>query len=331
MMIFIANKGKHHMDNFYQINLYEFGETPALKLNAIDTPALNAGEVLVNIHYSAINPIDVKTRAGLGWAAQQWADKLPRCLGYDAAGEIIALGEGVDESWLGKPVCGMLGFPLEAGCYGSARATCLSELVEIPKGVGMAEAAALPLAGLTAWQALHEHARIQPGESVLILGASGGVGHIALQLAKAAGCHLIALASSSRETMLQQLGADQVLDYQEPWQQQLKDPVDVLIDFVGGDAGLNALAAVKSNGRVITLPTLTAKAIQTRANSLGLIASGMLVQTDTGMLQKMLQLMANKSLSIEVQGCYAPVDIDKAHAEQSRGHVQGKLLLDWGV
>ncbi|MCM2680471.1 NADP-dependent oxidoreductase [Echinimonas agarilytica] len=317
------------MRNFQRIDLTAFGGVDHLKLSTIAKPELCHGEVLVKVHYSGLNPIDVKTRAGLGWAAAQKANALPWSLGYDAAGEVVAVGQGVDCDWIGKPVCGMFGFPLEAGCYSAIRACHINELVSVPVGVHLAQAAALPLAGLTAYQALFEHGKLQSSQSVLVAGASGGVGHIAVQLAKARGCHVVALASAGRRETLLALGADVVLDYAQDWLAQLPNQVDLLVDLVGGDSGAHALQAVHAEGFVVTLPTLSAERIVETANQHDLAATGMLVHPETEQLQEMLQLIAQGSLTIHVQDCYPAKEIGVAHQVLEEGHVAGKLLLNW--
>ncbi|MBW8192796.1 NADP-dependent oxidoreductase [Neiella marina] len=316
------------MLNYCRIDLTHFGEVDGLQLNRYPMPSLTKGQVLIKTHYSGINPIDVKTRAGLGWAAQQNADRLPWALGYDAAGQVIAVGEGVDEAWLGQPVCGMLGFPLEAGCYGSVRATDVSDLQVIPQRIHPMQAAALPLAGLTAHQALFEHGQAKAGQRVLILGASGGVGHLALQLAADAGCEVIAVASAQRGPLLQQLGANQALDYRSDWLEGLA-PVDLLLDLVGGDAGIQAVAKVKASGRVVTVPTVTADDVIAAAKSRTIDATGMLVHPCGDSLQHLLQLVSDNKLTIEVDSCYPAQSVAEAHLHLEQGQVCGKLVLNW--
>lgn len=316
------------MLNYCRIDLTHFGDVDGLQFKQYPMPTLAKGQVLVKVHYSGINPIDVKTRAGLGWAAQQNADKLPWSLGYDVAGQVIAIGEGVDADWLDKPVCGMLGFPLEAGCYASVRATELNELQVIPKGMHPQQAAALPLAGLTAHQALFEHGQIKANQRVLILGASGGVGHIAVQLAVDAGCDVIAVASGQRQQMLTELGAHQVLDYQQDWLTDLA-PVDVLIDLVGGEAGVNAVANVAATGRIVTIPTVTAADVIAAAEAQDKAATGMLVHPCRDGLQHLLQLASANKLTIQVDTCYSAQSVADAHQHLEQGNVCGKLVLSW--
>ncbi|GAL19352.1 NADPH:quinone reductase [Vibrio maritimus] len=168
-----------------QIVIPEFGSAEVLAFQEIEVPQPQAGEVLVKVAYSGINPIDVKTRAGLGWAAAENKDNLPWVPGYDIAGSIEGLGEGANEFEIGQEVVGFIGFPVRGGGYSQYVCVPESELTPIPNSVTLEAAAALPLAGQTAAQAINK-AQVQEGERVLILAGAGGVGHIAVQIAVAA-------------------------------------------------------------------------------------------------------------------------------------------------
>ncbi len=309
--------------------LNEFSLDKPLTLQPTSIPLLDTSQVLVDIHFSGINPIDVKTRMGLGWAAEQKANQLPWALGYDAAGTVVDVAEGVAQQWVGKRVCGMLGFPLVAGCYQSMRATSLDELVELPDEVTLQQAAALPVAGLTAWQAVHQYGQAKSGETVLVVGASGAVGQLACQIALLAGCNVIALCSVQGAESLKSLALLQTLNYASPWLSELQTPVDLLLDCAGGQGGLAAIAGLKPQGRLVTIPTVSAAEIIQQAQTQKLNACGMLVQPDTQVLAELLQLVAKKKISIPLQDCYPPESIDQAHQRQNQGHVHGKLLIDW--
>ena len=179
----------------------KYGSAQQLQLMHFAMPSLSEGEVLVKNIASSINPIDYKTRAGLGWAAAQNADNLPMVLGYDVLGEVVEVANGVTDFSVGDRVLGFVGFPLSAGCYAQLVKTSGKQLVKL-SDVGQLDLAlaALPLAGLTAWQGLFDVGQLKAGETLLISGASGGVGFLALQLALNAGVNVIALASKENQT-----------------------------------------------------------------------------------------------------------------------------------
>lgn len=310
-----------------QLQITAFGAPNVLQLR--EGPSLVPGpdQLLLAVEYAGVNPIDAKTRAGLGWAAEQNRDKLPWTPGYDMAGRVLALGEAVSGWAVGDRVCGMLGFPLAGGAYASQALARAEELVRIPPSLDDACAAGLPLAGLTAWQALFEHGRLQAGETVLISAAAGGVGHLAVQLAKQAGARVLACASSCNHAFLLALGADDVVDYHGNGLESLAGQPDLVLDLVGGDSGLQALSLVKAGGRLVTVPTLTAAAIEARGASLGVQVVRMLVHADQGQLARLVAACEHGTLRVEVSQVFPLSQGADAHMAIETGHTRGKLVL----
>ncbi len=309
-----------------RIVITQFGTPDVLAMQSAPIPTPKAGEVLVKVAFASVNPIDVKTRAGLGWAAAQNKDKLPWTPGYDISGRVVALGEGVSRLKERDNVAGFIGFPLR-GC-GYSQYVCVpeQELSLVPDAVTLEAAAALPLAGQTAAQALSK-AQVQEGERVLILAGAGGVGHIAVQIALAAKAEVFTTCSEANLDYLATLGAH-AINYQfAPVSQRLEE-VDVLIDLVGGEAALDALKCLKDNARVITVPTLTAELICEKAKLLGFEATGMLVDPNPEQLDTMLYMVSVGLLKIEIQHIYSLLDAAQAHEQIESGHTRGKLLLD---
>ncbi|MGL6055522.1 MAG: NADP-dependent oxidoreductase, partial [Vibrio metschnikovii] len=223
------------MDN-KQIVITQFGGPEVLAIQSSSIPEPQEGEVLVKVAFASVNPIDIKTRAGLGWAAEQNKDKLPWVPGYDISGRIVNVGPGVDELRQGMNVAGFIGFPLRGGGYSQYVCVAEKDLSIVPDSVTLEAAAALPLAGQTAAQALSK-AQIKESDRVLILAGAGGVGHIALQIALATKAEVYTTCSEANLDYLATLGAH-AINYQfAPVSQRLEE-VDVLIDLVGGDAAL---------------------------------------------------------------------------------------------
>ncbi|MGL4775931.1 MAG: NADP-dependent oxidoreductase, partial [Aeromonas veronii] len=248
-----------------QLQITAFGDPSVLKLNPSLDKVPADGEVRVRICFAGVNPIDAKTRAGLGWAAAQNKDKLPWTPGYDISGVVEKVGPGVTSLVEGDRVCGMVGFPLAAGGYAESVVASESELVKLD-GVSLQQGAALPLAGLTAWQGLLEHGGLQSGQRVLILAGAGGVGHLAVQFASAYGAEVVATASPDNHGFLHALGARWMVDYHDAnWSARVvaeAGQVDLVLDLVGGASGKAALACVKPGGRLVTVPTITAQQIK---------------------------------------------------------------------
>ncbi|WP_117233740.1 NADP-dependent oxidoreductase [Vibrio maerlii] len=309
-----------------QIAITEFGEPNVLSITTSTVPKPKEGEVVIKVAFSGVNPIDVKTRAGLGWAAQSNKDNLPWVQGYDIAGQVIALGENTQHFQVGNNVAGMIGFPLRGGAYSQYICVPESELSLVPDSITLEAAAALPLAGLTAAQAVNL-AQIKEGERVLVLAGAGGVGHIAVQLAVATQAEVYTTCSEANLDYLATLGAH-AINYQfAPVSERLEE-VDVLIDLVGGDAALDALKCLKDEARVVTIPTVTAELICEKAKLLGFDAQGMLVKPDIELFETLLYMVSVGLLKIEIQQIYPLEQVIQAHLQIETGRTRGKVLLD---
>ncbi|MBP6792795.1 MAG: NADP-dependent oxidoreductase, partial [Aeromonas sp.] len=260
-----------------QLQITAFGDPSVLRLNPSLDKVPAEGEVRVRICFAGVNPIDAKTRAGLGWAAAQNKDKLPWTPGYDVSGVVEKVGPNVTTLVEGDKVCGMVGFPLTAGGYAESVVAHEDELVKLD-GVSLKQGAALPLAGLTAWQGLFEHGALKGGQRVLILAGAGGVGHLAVQFAAAYGTQVVVTAGPDNHSFLHGLGASQMVDYHDAdWPSQVVagGPVDLVLDLVGGESGKAALACVKPGGRLVTVPTITAQQIKEAGAEAGIEVLGM--------------------------------------------------------
>ncbi|MHA2859760.1 NADP-dependent oxidoreductase [Vibrio harveyi] len=309
-----------------QIAITEFGNAEVLAIQTTSTPTPQTGEVLVKVAYSGVNPIDVKTRAGLGWAAAQNKDNLPWVPGYDISGKVVSCGEDTSRFQEGDEVAGFIGFPIRGGGYSQYVCVPESELSYVPNSVALEAAAVLPLAGQTAAQALSK-ANVTEGDRVLILAGAGGVGHLAVQIAVAAKAEVFTTCSERNLDYLATLGAHAVNYQFAPVSERVED-VDVLIDLVGGDAALDALKCLTDNARVITVPTITAELICEKAKLLGFEASGMLVEPDREQLDTLLYMVGVGLLKTEVQHVYPMTDVIEAHKQVESGRTRGKILLD---
>lgn len=315
-----------------QLQITAFGAPSVLRLNPSQDKVPAEGEVRVRICFAGVNPIDAKTRAGLGWAAAQNKEKLPWTPGYDVAGVVEKVGPGVDSLAEGDRVCGMVGFPLAAGGYGESVVAREEELVKLEE-LALRQGAALPLAGLTAWQGLFEHGALKAGQRVLILAGAGGVGHLAVQFASAYGAYgaeVAATASGDNHSFLHALGASKMVDYHDAdWAAQVvaDGPVDLVLDLVGGESGKAALACVKPGGRLVTVPTITAQQIKDAAAGSAIEVLGMLVHPDRQQLSQMLILLRQGEVQITVSGEFPLAEGALAHQAIEQGHVRGKLLL----
>ncbi|MEH0743151.1 NADP-dependent oxidoreductase [Vibrio cholerae] len=309
-----------------QIVITKFGEPDVLAIQSSAVPQPQAGEVLVKVAFAGVNPIDVKTRAGLGWAAAQNKDNLPWVPGYDIAGEIIAAGDDAQRFAVGDKVAGFIGFPLQGGGYSQYVVVPETLLTLVPDAITLEAAAALPLAGQTAVQAL-DKAGVKEGQRVLILAGAGGVGHIAVQVALAAKAEVFTTCSEANLDYLATLGAHAVNYQFAPVSERVED-VDVLIDLVGGDAALDALKCLKDGATVVTVPTISAEMICEKAKMLGFEATGMLVDPNPEQLDALVYMVSVGLLKTEIQHVYPMDNVADAHRQIETGRTRGKVLLD---
>jgi len=307
-----------------------FGDTDVLRIESSTIPEPGAEDVLLRVAGAGLNPIDWKTRKGLGFAARQIEDHLPWTPGYDVSGEVIAVGADVTTLAPGDRVMGMVGFPAGGGGYAQYAVARADELAIVPEELDLVTAGALPLAALTAWQALFEVAELEAGQKVLIHAGAGGVGHFAVQFALERGAHVIATASASNRDFLAAFGVHEVIDYHTTDVVDECYGLDVVLDLVGGEAGKRSLHTLSEHGVLVTIPTVTADEIITAAESLGLRAHGMTVRPDVFHLDEIAELIEDGDVRVHIDKAFPLDQAADAHRLLEGGHVRGKLVLDCG-
>jgi NADPH:quinone reductase-like Zn-dependent oxidoreductase len=307
------------------VRIARHGPPEVLELWRGPVPDAGPGEALVAVAAAGVNPVDAKTRAGGGVAA---LNPLPTVLGWDLAGHVVAVGEGVDALWLGERVCGLLRFPRPAGCYAEYVAAPVAELARAPRSIDLGDAAGLPLAGLTALQALTEHGRVLRGDRVLVHAGAGGVGHLAVQVAKVLGAHVTATASAANLDYLRELGADEAIDYRaRPFERGL-EKVAVAVDPVGGEVGRRSLATLRPGG---TLVALSDDPDQALAAEHGVEAKRIRVHPDAAGLDRLARLVDSGRLGLTVAARLPLQRAGEAHELVQSGHLRGKALLTVGA
>ena len=308
-------------------------ETPggpeALTLQDIPTPEPGPGEVRVRVEAAGVNPIDWKTRSGLG-AWKSFGGK-PFVVGWDVAGVVDALGPDteLDERGfgVGDSVLGMARFPSPDGAYAEFVTAPAGHFRPRPAGLSVVEAAALPLAGMTAWQSLVDVGHLEAGQRVLIHAAAGGVGHLAVQIAKARGAHVIGTASAAKHDLLRELGCDQVVDYRSERFEEVVEPVDLVYDLVGGETAVRSFGLVEPSGMLICLPTVAVEAAVKAAEEHGVKASGAYVRAGGSGLSELLELHADGRLRVRVAETFPLERAADAHRLGEQGRTTGKLVL----
>ncbi|GAB2530130.1 NADP-dependent oxidoreductase [Nocardia heshunensis] len=305
-----------------------FGGPDVLRVREVARPEPLPTEVLVRVHAAGVNPVDWKTRAEAGMAGV--LGKPPFILGWDVSGVIEAVGFGVTTLQPGDEVYGMPWFPRAAGGYGEYVTAPARQFAHKPRSLDHVHAAAVPLAALTAWQALVDTARVEAGQRVLVHAAAGGVGHFAVQIAKHLGAQVIATASGRNHEWLTEIGADQVIDYTAgPFEQQVTD-VDVVIDLVGDghrQTSTRSLEALRPGGLLVAIPAGVSPELAAAAERHGVRVSPFLVEPDGPALTRIAELIDDGHIEVTVAEVFPLEQAAEAHAQGEKGRTRGKLVL----
>ncbi|MEK4368362.1 NADP-dependent oxidoreductase [Paenibacillus sp. FSL H7-0940] len=302
----------------------QYGSKEELVEQEVNKPRAEANQVVVKLEATSINPIDWKLREGYLKEMYDW--EFPIILGWDVAGVITEIGSNVSKWKVGDRVFSRPD-TTRFGSYAEYTAVDEHLLAKLPDSISYEEAAAVPLAGLTAWQVLFTHGDLKEGETVLIHAGAGGVGMYAIQLAKNAGAHVITTASEKNHELLYSLGADQVIDYKkENFEEILKD-IDLVFDTMGGEVAENSYKVLKPNtGRLITI---VGEPNHDTAKSHNVLAKGIWLQPDGDQLQRMADLMEEKKIK-SIVGATFPFSrqgIYDAHALSETHHAVGKIVI----
>ncbi|HTO43317.1 MAG TPA: NADP-dependent oxidoreductase [Burkholderiales bacterium] len=300
------------------LRIHAYGGADAVSIDQVDTPAVAPGEVLVRVHAAGINPLDWKIREGM--LQQAFPLPLPATLGVELAGEVIGIGSDVKGFVVGDRVMGTLG---GLGAYADYVAIAADKLTRTPAGLSDTVAAAIPVAALTAWQALFEAGELKRAQTVLIHGAAGGVGSFAVQLARRAGARVLATARGIHTDYLRGLGADEVIDYQRSAFTRLVDDVDLVLDLVGGATLAQSWQILSSNGTVVSTagPEI---ATQTPQGKRGVWLQ---MRPDAEKLAEIAKAVAQGELKVEISEVVELADAPDAIERNKTGHGPGKAVI----
>ncbi|MFG2416285.1 NADP-dependent oxidoreductase [Streptomyces goshikiensis] len=326
------------------IRLHTFGGPEVLRYERVPVPEPAPGEVLVRVHAAGINPPDWYAREGMPDVPPELRPpfRLPLTPGTDISGVVEELGADTNGFSVGDEVIGLLRFPtaLQGNAYAEYVTAPATDLARKPATVDHAHAAALPMSGLTAWQFLielgHDHpspfqeARHRPmaidsGTTVLVNGAAGGVGHLALQLAKWKGARVIAVASGAHETFLRELGADEFIDYTKERPEEVARDVDLVLDTVGGPHSRRFLRSVKRGGSLY--PVYFGEFDDRENAELGITVTGTQVRSNGAQLADLGRLLDTGAVRVALDSTFPLADARAAHERAARGHIRGKIVL----
>ena len=292
------------------------GDPDVLRLEEVDPPECGDGEVLIEVSAAAINPIDWKSRRG--FVERQ----LPVILGSDVSGRVE---ESRAESFAeGDEVFGVAA----SGAYAQFVIASATQIARKPPQLSHEEAAAIPVAGLTAWQALFDRGRLEPGQTALIAGAAGGVGHFAVQFARFAGARTIGTGSSRNREFVLGLGAEEYVDYTQKDVGEAVGGVDVALDTVGGETTASLLPAVREGGILITIAGAPP---EEAAKERGVRAELLVMSPVSDQLARIAELIATGDVRVETAEVLPLAEVRRGHELSESGHTRGKIILEMGV
>jgi NADPH:quinone reductase-like Zn-dependent oxidoreductase len=304
------------------IQMHDEGEFAPLAYDEIPQPTPAAGEVLIQVAAIGVNPVDWKLR--LLPVRSRFKLPMPCIPGADVAGVVVGVGEGVTAFKAGDEVFAMIGL---TGAYAQYICAAEAHIAHSPKTLNHTQAASVPLAALTAWQALFEHGSLEAGQTALIHGAAGGVGGFAVQFARARGARVVATASAGNASYVTGLGAEDVLDYRTDSADRYPKQVDFVLDLIGDEAVDHLIDALKPGCMLVQVaPGGSAETAQ-KAKAAGVQTLGMQVHPDGGQLQQIAALIDTGKVSTTVAAVYPLAEAGKAHELSQQGHTRGKIVL----
>jgi NADPH:quinone reductase-like Zn-dependent oxidoreductase len=292
--------------------IQQTGGPEVLQLEDVATPDPAEGEVLIRVRAASVNPADVNARRG------SRPPKLPTILGYDVSGT-VELSRAANFSERDDA----FGFAT-SGAYAEYTTAAAAGIAKKPAGLSHEQAAAIPVAGLTAWQALFDRGALERGQSALIAGAAGGVGHFAVQFAKRAGARVIGTGSSRNRDFVIGLGADEYVDYTRQDVREAVSGVDVVLDTVGGATTEPLLDVVREGGILVTV---AAAPPEDAARERGVRAEMMIMKGNAEQLARIAELVAAGEVHVELSDVLPLAEVRRAHEQSESGHTRGKIVL----
>ncbi|HVI95321.1 MAG TPA: NADP-dependent oxidoreductase [Anaeromyxobacter sp.] len=302
-----------------------YGHADAVTIDEVDVPAAGPGQVLVEVHASSINPVDTYIREGK--RQQRFPLRLPVTLGYDVAGVVKQLGEGVTSLRAGDRVYGQAAITAGgSGAFAEYAVAPAAKLAPMPRNLGFTDAGSLPLVGVSALQAVVEHMKVQPGQKILIHGGGGGIGSVAIQIAKNAGAHVATTATGDDLAFVKQLGADEAIDYRSQRFDELLSGYDAAFDTVGGDTYARSFKVLKRGGILVSMTHPPETDLPQRY---GVTAVDENTRMDTEALEALTRLVEAGVVTPHVDRAYPLDRIREAFEDKERGAgtVRGKIAI----
>lgn len=306
------------------IQINKYGGNEVLEINNnVPKPTPSKGQVLVEVHAASINPVDWKIRAG--YLKEIAPLQFPATLGGDFAGRVCELGEGVSDFKVGDKVYGQaIVLNGGSGSFAELLAANTANTTRKPVSINFVEAGALPLTGASAIQVLEEHIKLQNGQKILVHGGAGGIGHIAIQLAKFIGAYVATTVSTNDKEFAKSLGADEIIDYKtQPFEEILKD-FNAVFDTVGGETADKSFRVLKKGGIIVSMVGQPNLAL---AEKYGITAVGQNTNTNAEHLNRLAELVDSGKVKVHIAQVFSLEQVKEAFAYLEEGHPRGKVVL----
>jgi NADPH:quinone reductase-like Zn-dependent oxidoreductase len=304
------------------IRIHNYGGPEVLQYEEAPRPKVAAAtEVLIRVHAAGVNPIDWKVREG--YMKDFWPHEFPLILGWDLSGVVEKIGTGVSHFKKGDEVYSVPDASRD-GAYAEYIVVRESEVALKPKSLHHVRAAAVPLAAVTAWQALFDAGQLKRGQRVLIHGGSGGVGHVAVQLAKWKGAHVLATASTKNQELLRELGVDEPIDYTKQKFEDVARDVDLVLDLIGGETQERSWSVLKKGGSLLSL--VQPPSVE-KAKALGVRAAFVAGHPSDAQLAEIAKIIDSGQLAPVIDRILPLSEVRRAHELSQSGHTHGKIVL----
>jgi len=298
------------------ILINQYGDNSVLEYKEVDRPEPQAGEVLVKVLAAGVNPIDWKIRSGAG---QRMGLTLPVQLGGEISGTVEKLGDGVSQFTEGDAVYGII----KSGGFAEYAIAQLADITLKPANIDFISAAAIPLGSLTAWQAMFDIAKLESGQRLFITNGSGGVGSMAVQIAKAKGVHVTAMASGRNEEYVRSLGVDEFIDYTSKSFEVVAQDMDVVFDTVGGDTFERAFITLKAGGFLVTAVAFP----KMEEEQHGVRVARVQCKANAGQLESISELVVAEKLKAHIAQVFPFSEVNAAFELSESGRTRGKIVL----
>jgi NADPH:quinone reductase-like Zn-dependent oxidoreductase len=305
-----------------QIN--DYGDTSAINVVEIEKPTVQDGQVIVEVHASSLNPFDSAVRSG--YMAQMIPLQLPVTIGGDIAGTIVEVGAGVENVAVGDTIYGQANVVAgNSGAFAEFAATSAGQVAKAPSNLTIQEAASLPLVGVSALQGLTTHIGLQSGQKLFVTGGAGGIGQVAIQIAKHLGAYVATTASGEGIEVVKSLGADEVIDYKAQDYKEILSDYDAVLDTVGGENLNDVLVVLKRDGIAVTL---AGKFDEAKVEAAGVTALSQGTQVTTDALNELTALIESGVVKPSIGKVFTLNDIQAAFTTRETGEVKGKIVID---